>query len=206
MPRDAQSGARGEKKKSPTSGRQTQPRFFPSFRVFQTGEPWQRVGLTSEFPEISNDTEACAITQSCKAFRIPKTKGEEVVEADIDLPGDLKDQVLVFKYKGKVHAIDHVRYEEPNTAGQFTNRHIQQCPHSSFPLSQGNLFDIEDFGITLSTGITCPKHGWSFDIISGKADRGNYKLKVWEVQLRDVPGGSDSEEKEVWVRRKQRIG
>jgi nitrite reductase/ring-hydroxylating ferredoxin subunit len=73
-------------------------------------------------------------------------------------------------------------------------------------LSQGNLFDIEDFGITLSTGITCPKHGWSFDIISGKADRGNYKLKVWEVQLRDAPGASDSEEKEVWVRRKQRIG
>lgn len=31
-------------------------------------------------------------------------------EVDIDLPGDLKDQVLVFKYKGKVHAIDHVSY------------------------------------------------------------------------------------------------
>ncbi|KAL3483600.1 rieske [2Fe-2S] domain protein [Aspergillus germanicus] len=160
------------------------------FRVFQSGEPWLRVGLTSEFPEISNDTEGCAITQSCRAFRIPKTKGEEAVEANIELPGDLKDQVLVFKYKGKVHAIDH------------------QCPHSSFPLSQGNLFDIEDFGITLSTGITCPKHGWSFDIISGKADRGNYKLKIWEVQLRDVPGASssDADEKEVWVRRKQRIG
>ncbi|KAL3454218.1 hypothetical protein BJX65DRAFT_263010 [Aspergillus insuetus] len=160
------------------------------FRVFQSGEPWQRVGQASEFPEISTDNEGCAITQSCKAFRVPKTKGEDVVEASIDLPGDLKDQVLVFKYKGKVHAIDH------------------QCPHSSFPLSQGNLFDIEDFGITLSTGITCPKHGWSFDIISGKADRGNYKLKVWEVQLRDVPGASssDTDEKEVWVRRKQRIG
>ncbi|KAL3457665.1 hypothetical protein BJX64DRAFT_268428 [Aspergillus heterothallicus] len=155
------------------------------FRVFQSGDPWHRVGLVSEFPEISEDSEGCAITQSCKAFHVPKVKGEDIVEANIDLPGDLKDQVLVFKYKGKIYAIDH------------------QCPHSSFPLSQGNLFDIEDFGITLSTGITCPKHGWSFDIISGKADRGNYKLKIWEVQLRDA---SDAEDKEVWVRRKQRIG
>jgi hypothetical protein len=108
-----------QKKRVPPAGDKlnlvSSPAMNP-FRVFQTGEPWQRVGLTSEFPEISNDTEACAITQSCKAFRIPKTKGEEVVEADIDLPGDLKDQVLVFKYKGKVHAIDHVRYEKSKTA------------------------------------------------------------------------------------------
>lgn len=84
----------------------------------------------------------------------------------------------------------------------------QQCPHSAFPLSQGSLFDIEDFGIVLSAGVTCPKHGWSFDIFSGKADRGNYKLNVWEVELRDLSTSTDedSEEKEVWVRRKQRIG
>jgi hypothetical protein len=81
------------------------------------------------------------------------------------------------------------------------------------------LFDIEDFGVVLSAGITCPKHGWSFDVFSGMADRGSYKLKVWEVQLRDVTdadenprpkdgAGTDSETsvKEVWVRRKQRIG
>ena len=82
---------------------------------------------------------------------------------------------------------------------------MQQCPHSSYPLSQGSLFDIEDFGITLSAGITCPKHGWGFDIFSGKADRGNYKLKIWEAQVRDGPDGKP-DEKEVWVRRKQRIG
>lgn len=86
----------------------------------------------------------------------------------------------------------------------------QQCPHSSFPLSRGRLFDIEDFGITLSAGIICPKHGWCFDIFSGQGDRANYKLKIWEVQLRDVPPpeGDDPEnnDKEVWVRRKQRIG
>lgn len=79
-------------------------------------------------------------------------------------------------------------------------------------------FDIEDFGVVLSAGITCPKHGWSFDLFTGNADRASYRLKVWEVQLRDVPGvvataGTDADavadavpDKEVFVRRKQRIG
>ncbi|KAL2829446.1 hypothetical protein BDW59DRAFT_170482 [Aspergillus cavernicola] len=161
----------------------------PFIRSSQADGAWYRVGLTSELPDISPDNDGCLITSSCKAFKIPKLDGERVFEMDIDLPGDLKDQVLVFKYKGKVHAVDH------------------QCPHSSFPLSKGSLFDIEDFGITLSAGITCPKHDWSFDIFSGKADRGNYKLKVWEVQLRDAPTSTDDgDDKEVWVRRKQRIG
>ncbi|KAI9931383.1 hypothetical protein ASPWEDRAFT_25738 [Aspergillus wentii DTO 134E9] len=147
---------------------------------------WQRVGLASAFPDISADESL--ITPSCKAFTIPKTNGPEApVEADIDQPGELKDQVLVFKYKGKIHAIDH------------------QCPHSAFPLSRGSLFDIEDFGITLSAGVTCPKHDWSFDIHSGQGDRGNYKLKVWEVQLRDTTTDSEPDQ-EIWVRRKQRIG
>ncbi|CAI7637126.1 unnamed protein product [Penicillium glandicola] len=144
---------------------------------------WHPVGLASEFPSIDDNAR---IVPRCKAFNIP-TKGVIEQVEDIDLPGVLKDQVLVFKYKGKYHAVDH------------------QCPHSSFPLSRGQLFDIEDFGVVLSAGLTCPKHGWSFDIFSGQADRGNYKLKVWEVQLRDLsePGSTDQE---VWVRRKQRIG
>lgn len=60
----------------------------------------------------------------------------------------------------------------------------------------------------LSAGINCPKHGWSFDLFSGKSDRGNYKLKIWEVQLRPVNGSDGQKEgdQEVWVRKKQRIG
>jgi hypothetical protein len=47
------------------------------------------------------------------------------------------------------------------------------------------------------------------------SDRGSYKLKTWEVQLREIKNaeapqvGEENEkttEKEVWVRRKQRIG
>ncbi|KAB8235713.1 uncharacterized protein BDW43DRAFT_309047 [Aspergillus alliaceus] len=112
---------------------------------------------------------APASRRAVKAFSIPNTNTGPPVKADIDLPRQLKDQVLVLKYKGKIHAIDH------------------QCPHSSFPLSQGSLFDIEDF-----------------------ADCGNYKLKVWEVPLRDPPvltvNGSESTDKELWVRRKQQTG
>ena len=87
---------------------------------------------------------------------------------------------------------------------------MQRCPHQSYPLSNGTPFDIEDFGVVLSAGLHCPKHGWSFDLFRGNGDRGNYRLKVWEVQVRGGTGadcveGGDSES-EVWVRRKQRVG
>jgi hypothetical protein len=68
---------------------------------------WHRVGLASEFPSIDDDAR---IVPRCKAFDIPKTNGPMEEVEDIDLPGELKDQVLVFKYKGKYHAIDHVSY------------------------------------------------------------------------------------------------
>ncbi len=76
-------------------------------------------------------------------------------------------------------------------------------------------FDIEDFGVRLSAGIRCPKHDWSFDLIRGNGDRGNYRLKIWEVQLRPAAkvesesrsGDKEAgEESEVWVRKKQRMG
>lgn len=93
----------------------------------------------------------------------------------------------------------------------------EKCPHSSYPLSQGTPFDIEDFGIVFSAGLTCPKHEWSFDIFTGAADRGNYQLDIWETQLReieslisqqtegDISKVSDIGDKEVWVRRRQQV-
>jgi hypothetical protein len=69
--------------------------------------------------------------------------------------------------------------------------------------------------------LTCPKHSWSFDIYTGTADRGNYQLGIWETQLREIQDSGksglqqgdndaskvlDAVEKEVWVRRKQRMG
>lgn len=80
----------------------------------------------------------------------------------------------------------------------------QKCPHSSYPLSSGSPFDIEDFGVRLSAGITCPKHDWSFDLVTGVGDRGGYRLGIWEVEVR--MGKGEGEGEEVWVRRKVRRG
>ncbi|KAH6677839.1 rieske domain-containing protein [Plectosphaerella plurivora] len=176
---------------------------------------WFSVGLASTFPNLGDDANdvlhkrPCGgpdgeVKRGCKVFQSPPdtAQGDEVPVPDDDTDffpteNDLADQVLVFQYRGKFHAVDH------------------RCPHSSYPLSRGMPFDIEDFGVVLSAGITCPKHGWSFDLFTGNADRASYRLKVWEVQLRDVQGlvATDAVEgeapppqKEVWVRRKQRIG
>ncbi|KAK0630487.1 hypothetical protein B0T17DRAFT_589988 [Bombardia bombarda] len=201
---------------------------------------WFSVGLASSFPDIGLDDDdignlsqarVCGSSSSdtnnakpgCKVFHAPlsssqrtevsiasgnsdQTKSAESDESSTDIgPPDLADQVMVFRYKGKLHAIDH------------------KCPHSSFPLSEGTPFDIEDFGIVLSAGLTCAKHGWSFDLFSGMGDRGNYRLKIWEVQLRDLKDAASSlvissdegpddntpkktTDQEVWVRRRQRMG
>ncbi|KAK4156058.1 hypothetical protein C8A00DRAFT_12948 [Chaetomidium leptoderma] len=168
--------------------------FLNPFRApSKTGAAWFPVGVASSFVDVGLDErepQLCGgenAKPACKVFHVPKTDSSQRTEVGIpadDTAQDLADQVLVFQYRGKFHAIDH------------------ECPHSSFPLSQGTPFDIEDFGIVLSAGLTCPKHNWSFDLFSGRSDRGNYRLKVWEVELRDTEG----DDKEVWVRRKPRIG
>ncbi|KAI8206154.1 hypothetical protein KHU50_000630 [Colletotrichum sp. SAR 10_65] len=187
-----------------------------NFRRSRADAGWFSVGLASSFPDLGSDDGNLSdlrfcntdLKPGCKVFHAPKANGsvQQSTEVDIspdafesaEMEGDLKDQVMVFRFKGKFHAIDH------------------KCPHSSYPLSQGVPFDIEDFGIVLSTGVTCPKHSWSFDLTTGMSDRARYKLGVWEVQLRDAAGSGpmvkvddgspDTPEKEVWVRRKQRIG
>lgn len=83
----------------------------PFMRQGRADAAWHRVGLVSAFPDLNLDKDAYRIAPRCKAFSIPKGQApptEGPAEADIDLPGDLKDQVLVFKYKDKIHAIDHV--------------------------------------------------------------------------------------------------
>jgi hypothetical protein len=80
--------------------------MFNPFRR-NAGVAWQRIGLASELPDLHHD-EGYRIAPRCKAFNIPKEGGSSEPVEDIDMPGDMKDQVLVFKYKGKVHAVDHV--------------------------------------------------------------------------------------------------
>ncbi|KAL2019737.1 hypothetical protein VTK56DRAFT_9181 [Thermocarpiscus australiensis] len=190
--------------------------FRPFKALSRSGADWLCVGLASAFPDLSDDGPLSRpqilgsdVKLGCRVFHVPREDASKWTEVPITAGsgepseiGDMTDQVLIFQYRGKFHAIDH------------------QCPHSSYPLSKGIPFDIEDFGIVLSAGLTCPKHGWSFDLFSGRSDRGNYKLKVWEVQLREIGGmqaktsadttddtsKNTTRDMEVWVRRKPRIG
>jgi nitrite reductase/ring-hydroxylating ferredoxin subunit len=199
--------------------------FLNPFRApSRTGTEWFSVGVASSFLDVGLDESEPRLcgnhsdnAQGCKVFHVPKTDSSQRTEVEIsadDLTLDLTDQVLVFQYRGKFHAIDHVSglrlycILHQNRTRLLTTV-LQQCPHSSYPLSQGTPFDIEDFGIALSAGLTCPKHDWSFDLFSGRSDRGNYRLKIWEVQLREIQGTktqTQTDDKEVWVRRKPRIG
>ncbi|KAI6781648.1 putative mitochondrial carrier-like protein [Emericellopsis cladophorae] len=182
-------------------------RMDPEMRA-APADTWFPVGRLSSFPEVGEDDEdlvhprECSATArpGCKVFNVPKDdlskRSEVLITTDglglMDEEGQaLQDQVLIFKHRGKMHAIDH------------------KCPHSSFPLSRGIPFDIEDFGVVLSAGITCPKHSWSFDLFTGNADRGGYKLPIWKVELRDVkasePGSDELHDKEVWIVENGRI-
>ncbi|OSS45658.1 hypothetical protein B5807_09492 [Epicoccum nigrum] len=171
--------------------------FNPFSRAPRGGAAWFNAGPVSSFPSIDASNNGPLAQQrqcndnfapGCKVFHVPAEDASAAKQVGIDEwkeegAGEAKQQVMVFRYEGKFVAVDH------------------ECPHSSFPLSNGTPFDIEDFGVKLSAGITCPKHDWSFDLFTGKSDRGSYRLKIWETEVRK---GGDGEE--VWVRRKQRIG
>jgi hypothetical protein len=57
----------------------------------------------------------------CKVFHVPKTEPSQGTEVPVDSDSDelseakmdLTNQVLVFQYRGKIHAIDHVSVAYP---------------------------------------------------------------------------------------------
>ncbi|KAI3393189.1 hypothetical protein diail_4645 [Diaporthe ilicicola] len=100
--------------------------FFNPFSRSQGGNAWFRVGLASSFPNITGEDDdniarvrSCGNgadpTPSCKVLYVPKedsSRASEVILDDSGAPseaGSLKDQVLVFQYKGKFHAINQAR-------------------------------------------------------------------------------------------------
>ncbi|KAK5628145.1 hypothetical protein RRF57_003860 [Xylaria bambusicola] len=221
--------------------------YTPFVAPSEKGDAWFFAGVTSSFPnldesgvDVIHEPRLCRNGESvrgCKVFDVPQTdssRAEEVKgDAMISHNGAaLQDQVLIFQYKGKIHAVDNV-----SRFGRLNQVPLLSChaemPSLGVPINQygylserlylllsrtmGTPFDIEDFGVVLSAGIHCPKHGWSFDLFTGKSDRNNYMLRRWDVELRPakISGtetDSDDSQKgnkdaqEVWVRRKQRIG
>ncbi|KAI0489546.1 hypothetical protein F4859DRAFT_155543 [Xylaria cf. heliscus] len=184
--------------------------FLPFVAPSRKGDAWFFAGRLSSFPNLTESGtdvldkhRPCGNGESlpgCKVFHVPSHDASQAEQAEgDDMISRDGDHVLIFQYKGKIHAVDN------------------KCPHSAFPLAKATPFDIEDFGVVLSAGITCPKHGWSFDLFTGRADRSNYMLRRWEVQLRPVEdtvaegdGGNsqkeDRDDQAVWIRRKQRMG
>lgn len=100
--------------------------FFSPFSRSRAGNAWFRIGLESSLPDITGEDGAqirdshplCAgkdeRTRGCRVFYVPKEDSSKATEVDLGdtrappEAGGLRDQVLVFKYKGKVHAINHV--------------------------------------------------------------------------------------------------
>jgi len=104
------------------------------FRVpSRSGAEWFSVGPASAFPDLDDDG---AVSQSkipicgaadddnvsgngnakpgCKVFYVPREDSRQRVEISITSDQDqspevdLTDQVLVFRFRGKIHAVDHV--------------------------------------------------------------------------------------------------
>jgi hypothetical protein len=105
--------------------------FLNPFRAPpQKGTEWFSVGVASSFPDAapdvtqtgteleseSSDPRLCGnrgpdARPGCKVFHVPKTDTSQRTEVEVaadDLAQDLTDQVLVFQYRGKFHAVDHV--------------------------------------------------------------------------------------------------
>jgi hypothetical protein len=98
-------------------GTSTKMNFFNPFS--RTGAKWTFVGHTSSFPDVDDDAGNLAKHRlcnaksmpGCRAFHIPKedvSSAKEVPVGDDSTLESFMDQVLVFQYKGKFHAIDHV--------------------------------------------------------------------------------------------------
>ena len=84
---------------------------------------WYSVGLSSSFPDLGLDDEDLsqprhcngAVIPGCRVFNAPKLESPEKTKSLVEVedieacsPRELNDQILVFQYRGKFHAVDHV--------------------------------------------------------------------------------------------------
>jgi len=68
------------------------------------------------------------------------------------------EEISVFKIGGEFFAIGNV------------------CPHQHF--SKLHDGEVRDFTVT------CPMHGWTYDLRTGTSTNGNGKVKTYEVEIR----------------------
>lgn len=87
---------------------------------------WYSVGHISTFPDIGFDEEDFSqsrlcnntLKPGCKVFQLVSQEGDANTKSMVPIEAldsgeinkNFNDQVLVFQYRGKIHAIDHVCY------------------------------------------------------------------------------------------------
>lgn len=109
--------------------------FSPSSRA---SNAWFCAGSAALYPDIDDTTRvseqrACngEHIPGCRVFHVPREDGLKAREIAIDdwkdpQAGDAKDQVMVFQYKSKFIAINHVRLQLLNP-----------IPHRTFNIMRG---------------------------------------------------------------------
>lgn len=93
----------------------------PFNRSSRPGAAWANVGPASSYPDIDDSTivgsqRLCGgkYVAGCRVFHVPREDSSRATEIAIDDwkdpegGGDAKDQVMVFKYKEKFVAVNHV--------------------------------------------------------------------------------------------------
>lgn len=92
----------------------------PFVRSSRAGAAWVNVGPAASYPDV-DDTATVGQQRpcngkhvpGCRVFHVPREDSSKATEIAIDdwkdsEAGDTKDQVMVFRYKGKFVAINHV--------------------------------------------------------------------------------------------------
>ncbi len=86
------------------------------------GDAWFFAGLTTSYPNIIassstvlSDSLPCqdSVAPGCKVFHMPTTDSSQAVEVNVEdiqtaMFDGLREQVVVFKFKGQFYAVDHV--------------------------------------------------------------------------------------------------
>ena len=71
--------------------------------------------------------------------------------------GPFDKPMALFNVEGQIYAINHV------------------CPHRGGPLAEGTL---------AGTVVTCPWHGWTFDVTTGEPDHpGGHSVAAYQVKV-----------------------
>jgi hypothetical protein len=76
-----------------------------SFNQSTLVEQWHYVGLLSSLPDVHHDADNGQVRAGCKTLCIPKPERPGRAR---NTRTNLDEQVLVFRFKGSIYAIDNV--------------------------------------------------------------------------------------------------